>query len=241
MQFEPKFDIIELPSNGLFYSNKCNKIKVYHLTLADEEIMTAPNLVQSGEMIDKLLERKVTRVDEDTPFIHPSKMLIGDRLAILIFLRVTMDNIYKIEVDGQSYDFDLTTLKVKELNVKPNAKLEFDYVLPKSKDVLTFRLMNGEDEREIRLYQIKTNQQLPYNKAIRLEKLITSVNGETDKMLISTFVKQMNITDANKLLKYMNEVTPSLDLEVEIISPVTNKIKKQFLDFTSEFFFPSIE
>lgn len=241
MQFESKFDIIELPSNGLFYSNKCNKIKVYHLTLADEEIMTAPNLVQSGEMIDKLLERKVTRVDEDTPFIHPSKMLIGDRLAILVFLRVTMDNIYKIEVDGQSYDFDLTTLKVKELNVKPNAKLEFDYVLPKSKDVLTFRLMNGEDEREIRLYQIKTNQQLPYNKAIRLEKLITSVNGETDKMLISTFVKQMNITDANKLLKYMNEVTPSLDLEVEIISPVTNKIKKQFLDFTSEFFFPSIE
>ena len=239
MQFEPKFDIIDLPSEGLFYPNKCSKVKVYHLTLADEEIMTAPNLVQSGEMLDRLLERKVARIDEDAPFIHPSKMLIGDRLAILVFLRVTMDNIYKIVVDGQLYDFDLTTLKVKTIEAKPNAKLEFDFKLPKSGDMVTFRLMTGEDEKEIRLYQIKTNQTLPFNKVIRLEKLITSVNGETDKMMISAFVKQMNITDANKLLRYMNEVTPSIDLEVEVVSPVTNKPKTQFLELTGEFFFPS--
>jgi hypothetical protein len=239
MQFEPKFDIIDLPSEGIFYTNGCNKVKVYHLTLADEEIMTAPNLLQSGEMLDRLLERKVVRVNDDTPFIHPSKMLIGDRLAILVFLRVTMDNIYKIVVDGALYDFDLTTLKVKEMTAKPNQKLEFDFKLPKSGDMVTFRLMTGEDEKEIRLYQMKTNQTLPFNKVIRLEKLITSVNGETDKMLISAFVKQMNITDANKLLRYMNDVTPSIDLEVEVISPVTNKAKTQFLELTGEFFFPN--
>lgn len=240
MQFEPKFDIIDLPSEGMFYSNGCNKVKVYHLTLADEEIMSAPNLLQSGEMLDKLLERKVVRVDDDAPFIHPSKMLIGDRLAVLVFLRVTMDNIYKILVDGQPYEFDLATLKVKEITAKPNAKMEFDFKLPKSGDMLTFRLMTGDDEKDIRLYQLKTNQILPFSKVIRLEKLITSVNGETDKILISTFVKQMNIMDANKLLKYMNDVTPSLDLEIDVISPVTNKPKKQYLELTSEFFFPNI-
>lgn len=238
--FEPKFDEVELPSGGLFYDNKCNKVKVYHLTLADEEIMTAPNLLNSGEMIDRLLERKVTFINESSPFIHPQKMLIGDRLALLIFLRVTMDSMYRIEVDGEPYDFDLTTLKVKNPDIKPNGKGEFEFVLPKAGNKVTFRLMNGEDEREVRKAQLKSGS-LGLNKAIRLEKLITSVDGETDKILISAFVKQMNIVDANKLMYFMNDVMPSLDLEIEVVSPKTGKTKKQFLEMSSgEFFFPSI-
>ena len=237
---EPKFDIIDLPSEGIFYNNKCSRVKVYHLTLADEEIMMSPNLLNSGEMLDKLLERKVTMVDENSPFIHPSKMLIGDRLALFIFLRVTMDNYYKIIVDGMPYEFDLSTLKVKNIQAKPNEKGEFDFVLPKSKSRLTFRLMTGEDEKEIRLYQLKTNNILPINKALRLEKLITSVDGDVDKMNIAIFVKQMNIMDANKLLKYMDEVTPSIDLNIEIISPANGRTVKQMLELTGEFFFPSM-
>jgi hypothetical protein len=237
---EPKYDIVSLPSEGKFYANKCEKVKVYHLTLADEEIMTSPNLINSGEMIDKLLERKVTMVDEQTPFIAPRKMLLGDRLALLIFLRVTMDNIYRIEVDGQYADFDLTTLKLKEINIKPNENNEFDFLLPKSKKRVTFRLMTGEDEIEIRMAAMKMSSNAPLSKIIRLERLITSVDGEKDKMVISAFVKQMNIVDANNLIKYMSDVTPSFDLDIEVISPVTGKLKKQSLELTSEFFFPSI-
>lgn len=237
---EPKYDIVSLPSEGKFYANKCEKVKVYHLTLADEEIMTSPNLINSGEMIDKLLERKVTMVDEQTPFIAPRKMLLGDRLALLIFLRVTMDNIYRIEVDGQYADFDLTTLKLKEINIKPNENNEFDFLLPKSKKRVTFRLMTGEDEIEIRMAAMKMSSNAPLSKIIRLERLITSVDGEKDKMVISAFVKQMNIVDANNLIKYMSDVTPSFDLEIEVISPITGKLKKQSLELTSEFFFPSI-
>jgi len=37
----------------------------------------------------------------------------------------------------------------------------------------------------------------------------------------------------------MNDVTPSVDLEVEVVSPVTNKPKTQFLELTGEFFFPN--
>lgn len=240
MQFEPKFDIISLPSEGLFYSNKCNKVKVYHLTLADEEIMTAPNLLNSGEMIDKLLERKVTFVDDNTPFIHPQKMLIGDRLALLIFLRVTMDQVYKIDVDGEPYEFDLTSLKIKETFVKPNDKGDFEFVLPKSKNKVSFRLLNGEDEREIRIQQKRTGDKIFNTKAVRLEKLINSVDGETDRVLINTFVKQMNIIDANNLLKFMGDVMPSFDLNIEVIVPSTGNMKKQYLELNGEFFFPSI-
>jgi hypothetical protein len=166
-------------------------------------------------------------------------MLLGDRLALLIFLRVTMDNIYKIDVDGEPYDFDLTTLKLKEINVKPNENNEFDFLLPKSKRRVTFRLMTGEDEIEVRNAAIRMGLNTNLNKMLKLEKLITSIDGEKDKMMISAFVKQMNIIDANNLIKYMSEVIPSFDLEIEVISPVTGELKKQFLEFTSEFFFPS--
>jgi len=235
---EPKFDIISLPSGGKFYHNKCNQVKVYHLTLVDEEIMTAPNLLNSGEMIDKLLERKVTMVDEKTPFIHPQKMLLGDRLALLVFLRITMDNLYMIDVDGEPYEFDLTTLKVKELTIHPNENGEFEFLLPKAKNKVTFKLMTGEDEKDVRNTLAKLPNSNIY-KAIRLEKLITSVDGERDKMVISAFVKQMNIIDANNLIKYMSDVTPSLDFEIEVISPLTGKLKRQELEMTSEFFFPN--
>lgn len=238
MQLEPKFDIIDLPSEGMFYANKCKQVKVYHLALVDEEIMSAPNLLNSGEMIDKLLERKVTFVDENTPFIHPTKMLIGDRLALLVYLRVTMDHIYNITVDDKPYEFDLTTLKLKQNVAKPNEKGEFDFLLPKSNVRVTFRLMTGEDEKEIRMYQLKTQNILPINKVIRLERLITSVDGETDRMEISQFVKQMNIRDANRLFKYMDEVTPSFDLNIDVVG-ANGRPKTQMLEFTSEFFFPS--
>jgi len=100
--------------------------------------------------------------------------------------------------------------------------------------------MTGEDEIEIRMAAMKMSSNAPLSKIIRLERLITSVDGEKDKMVISAFVKQMNIVDANNLIKYMSDVTPSFDLDIEVISPVTGKLKKQSLELTSEFFFPSI-
>jgi hypothetical protein len=153
-----------------------------------------------------------------------------------------MDPIYRIDVDGEPYDFDLTTLLVKEPKIKPNTKGEFEFVLPKSNHKVTFRLMNGEDEKEVRREQMRLgNQSIISSKSIRLEKLITSVDGETDRIMIATFVKQMNIVDANKLLFYMGEVMPAMDLNISVVSPKTGKMKDQYLEMTSEFFFPSIE
>lgn len=244
MTYDSQFDIIELPSEGLFYPNKCSKVKVYHLTLVDEEIMTSPNLWASGDMIDKLLERKVLPVDGETPFIHPQKMLIGDRLALLIFLRTTMDNIYTIEVKDErgekfSYNFDLTTLKTKDVTAKPNSDFQFDFLLPKSGKRVVFRLMNGEDEKEIRVMQRKMAQENAM-KVMTLEKLIVEVDGERDKILISNFIKKMQIKDANALIKYMDEVTPSIDLNIEIEHPKKHGvIIKQPLEFDVSFFLPS--
>jgi len=127
------FDVIDLPSKGYFYKNKKNTVRVGYLTAADENIITSPNLLQNGNMIDILLRKKIK--DKD---INIHELLPGDKQAILIFLRSTgYGNDYPIilidPLTGEQFEHivDLQTLKVKELIEVPDNQGEFSYTLPK--------------------------------------------------------------------------------------------------------------
>ena len=50
----------------------------------DESILTSPNISSGGKMIDILLKRKI----KDLNF-NAEDLLVGDRTAIMLFLRVT--------------------------------------------------------------------------------------------------------------------------------------------------------
>ena len=63
------YDIIELPSQGIFYSNNKKTVKVSYLTAADENILTSPGLINSGEVMDILLKTKI--LDKDINPIEP--------------------------------------------------------------------------------------------------------------------------------------------------------------------------
>jgi hypothetical protein len=79
--YKVPYDIIELPSQGLLYPNKKSQVKVEYLTAYDENILTSPNILANGKIIDVLLERKV----KDLGFEH-KLLLEGDRMAIILFL-----------------------------------------------------------------------------------------------------------------------------------------------------------
>lgn len=260
---ELSFDIINLPSNGKFYKNKCSRVKIYHLTMADEELLTSVNLIQSGKLIDVLLERKVKPADEN--FVKPTDMLIGDRLALLVFLRIGMSNIYNMnvrDIDGSYFvfPFDLTTLGTRETDYTPNENYEFNTIVHTNiteqntnaetnevffkrqviENEITFRLMNGKDESDIRESQKRfQNQESKYNQ-FKLEKLVTSWNGNREKGFIMQQINKMPLLEARRLLNTINEYTPTLDLNVSIPSPKGNVINTM-VDFGSpEFFFPTI-
>ena len=78
------YDVVELPSRGIMYPNRTKSVKVAYLTAADENILSSPNLIASGEVINELLKRKVL-----TKEIAIEDMVEEDRQAILIFLRNT--------------------------------------------------------------------------------------------------------------------------------------------------------
>ena len=78
------YDVVELPTKGIYYPNKKKSVRVSYLTASDENILSSPTLINNGTVIEELLKRKV--LDKDLPI---EDMVEEDRQAILIFLRNT--------------------------------------------------------------------------------------------------------------------------------------------------------
>jgi len=241
-------DIISLPSNGKFYKNGCNKVKVYYLTATDESILTSQNLINSGNVIPYLLDKKVAAVDETTPFVTPSEMINGDRLAILIWLRISLNHLYKFkilnEINGKEelVEFDLTTLKVKKTTQTPDNENYFDFKLPVSKDIVHFKLLTGEDDKIIKnnLRHFNTEEAYVLERLSRIVvKIHTNKTNEviTDPITIRELLTRMRLGDSRALNAYMNKIEPSFDLNVEV--ETTTGIQKTALNFGGDFFFPS--
>ena len=53
------YDVVELPTKGIYYKNKKKSVKVAYLTAADENILSSQNLINTGKVIEELLKRKV--------------------------------------------------------------------------------------------------------------------------------------------------------------------------------------
>lgn len=247
-KYEPSFDLVELPSQGMFYpkvnGEVVNRAKIYHLTAQDENIMSSPNLIQSGQMLDKLLEKKVKC---DIPI---DDLLTGDRVAILVWLRATMERYYKISglIDPITnkpfdYDVDLAALKTKDITQIPNQEGLFEVLLPKSGKRIKFRLMTGRmekqitarDESEMAMYKTDVSN----SNTIRLEEMIVSVEGIDDVFEKNMFIKNMPIMDSKFLNKYILDVTPTIDLDLEIVAPSGARFRKD-MPITKEFLYPTI-
>ena len=218
-EYKVPYDILELPSQGLLYPNKKSKVKVEFLTAYDENVLTSPNILNSGKLIDVLIERKV----KDLGFDH-NLLLEGDRMAIVLFLRVSAFGEKYIQpvIDPKTNklvegEIDLTTLKNKPLTVKPDENGLFDFSLPKSNKSVKFRLITGKDEEE---NDVVDKQTMERNKndvstktTLRLERSIMEINGEKDKIKISNILKALPIMDVRKLNKYMSDIEPGVDFK----------------------------
>ncbi len=216
-EYKVPFDVIDLPSQGLLYKNKKSSVKVEYMTAYDENILTSPNLLSNGKALDVLIERKV----KELGFDH-DELLSGDRMAILLFLRTTgLGNEYYQTVFDEDRNLvegiiDLSELKMKNLNVKPDEKGEFDYIFTKTNKKIKFRLLTHKDEKEIENIDQKQKEKnggISTNTTLRLERSIMEIDGERDKMKISHILKTLNLIEIRKFNKYIGEIEPGINLE----------------------------
>jgi hypothetical protein len=194
-----------------------------YMSAKDEDILTNINFIKQGTAVDKLLKSLVVSpIDIDD-------LITGDKNAILFAARILgygkdYDIKFRNESTGkdENYTVDLTTLKEKELNetLFEKGKNEFKFSLPKSGNVITFKLLTGKDEKAIDS-ELKGLQKIDPNGSFegttRLKHMITSINGKVDQASIRDFVDNLLLApDSRAFKKYYNEISPDIDTEITI-------------------------
>jgi hypothetical protein len=223
---EPAHDVISLPSGGKFYKNKKSTVKVAYLTASDENILTSPNLLANGQVIDFLLDKKVL----DTDF-RPKDMLSGDKNAILFFLRATgYGEMYPVEVTdpktGSLFEteIDISQFKAKELSIEPDENGECEFMLPKSKKRVKFKYLTASEDDKLVKEDEGRRKKLGQNAVsnlltTRLAAQITEVDGVRERLQIINFVDNMPVSDSAELRRFISDNEPGLDLTVSIQAP----------------------
>ena len=213
-------DIVQLPSKGVFYKNKQSSVKIKHLTAEDENILTSPDLIRNGKVLDVLLDNAI--IDSS---LNADDMVVGDRNAVLMYLRKEgYGDDYEVKINCPDCSEDFTTIvKISEIEPKnleksPDSNGEFSVDLPKSKWKLKFRLLNGKDENYLSQLSGKNKKG---KKGVVYSNLLTErfllqimeVNGNRDKLQIKKAISNMPAIDSLFLREYVSEVEPGLKLE----------------------------
>jgi hypothetical protein len=215
-------EMVSLPSKGLLYPKDSplakGEIEMKYMTAKEEDILTNANYIRQGVVIDKLLQSLII-----TP-INYDELLIGDKNAILIAARVLgygKDYTFKYINNGQEREasVDLSVLNEKQLDetLLKKGTNDFSFTLPKSGNVVTFKLLTHGDEKKIES-EIKGLQKISPNTTTdvttRMKYIITSVNGDRDQKSIREFVDNFLLAvEARALREYYAKMSPDIDLK----------------------------
>ena len=240
--FSLPHDVIQLPTQGVFYKSKKKSIKVGYLTAVDENILSdfdgRKNITES--IILPLLRNKLYEKD-----LRPEELLDGDVEAILLFLRNTaFGPEYRLTlVDPKTEETFVASIMLDELNYKKTEHQVdengfFSTELPVSKRKVTLKLLSLADRMEIeRIIKSYPSERVAPTITTRLNKHIVSIDGNDDRVNISTFVESMPIGDSKFIRKFVLDNEPRLDLKKEVIAPSGEKAVVD-VAFGVEFFRP---
>lgn len=133
------YEWVELPSKGECYPHKKSRVPVAYLRAKDENIIASSKYIEQQVVCDKLLNLKIL----DNEF-NPDTICVGDRNAILIWLRRTGYGDTVID-SNTNQTIDLSELKYKDFNLKGDENGYFDYLLENG-DLIKYRLLthNGK-------------------------------------------------------------------------------------------------
>ena len=215
-------ETVTLPSKGLLYPETSplskGELEMKYMTAKEEDILTNGNYLKQGTVIDKLLQALII-----TP-IDYNELLVGDKNAILVAARVLgygKDYSFKyLNPEGQEIEAtaDLSLLEDKIVDEKlfKRGVNEFAFVLPHSKNSITFKLLTHGDEQKIEA-EIKglkkINPNVTTDVTTRLKHMILSVEGKRDQKEIRDFVDNYLIAkDARALREYYSQISPDINM-----------------------------
>jgi len=246
--FEVPFDVIELPSEGKLYKEGSlagkSSLEIQYLTAKEEDILTSPNLIQSGKLLDVLLKSVIK--DKS---VKPSELLLGDRNAIIIWLRATgYGEEYPVQMQcrhcGEKYiaNFNLSTFEERKLTEDFDVNGLFSFTFPTSKKTILYKLLAAQDEDDIGLMiedrKKKTNTKIENTLTLKMKYMIKDVDGITDSGVISQFVDTMSLRDTKAFRKKVYSMEPGLIMEQNCKCSECNEFNLEVMPMRSNFFWP---
>lgn len=205
---ERPFEMLFIPSRGLFYPSKENYLLLNQLTYVEENLLTSEFLVESGKAMEFVLKNILVEQN-----IDPKDLLTGDVQAISLFLRSYAygDNL-DIEFDCHHCGFKeevpvrLSSFQMKDVVVAPENGL-----IP--------MLMDGTDM--IFMFKPLTYFEdlgMTGAKLSALERIIhmtKSINGCEDRGIIERVYRNMKIDEIRRIKKFLAKATPGVDAVVK--------------------------
>ena len=245
-EFKLPTETVELPSKGYLYPEGSplakGEIEMKYMTAKEEDILTNTNYIRQGVVIDKLLKSLII-----TEGINYSELLTGDKNAIMIAARIlSYGKDYTVSVKGQQVQVDLSELDSKPLNESitgPRAN-EFNFTLPNSGNLLTFKLLTHGDEISIEKEiagNKKLNKEATTDVTTRLKHMITSVNGQREQKDIREFVDNYLLAkDARALREEYTRISPDVNLKFSYTDSMTGGEEEVDLPIGLDFFWPDL-
>ncbi len=177
--------------------------------------------IKNGTVFDKLLKSLIVSD------INYDDLIIGDKNAILIAARILgygkdYTIMYPHPQTGveEEVTIDLTQIKEKPIDYSQlNHINEFTYLLPKSQNEVTIKLLTHRDETTIEneLKGLKkANLDTPVT--TRLKHMIVAINGNREPKSIREFVDNyMLAMDSRALREFVKSVAPDLELKFDFV------------------------
>jgi hypothetical protein len=255
--YSPPSELVPLPSKGKVYStdsvfHDVESVEIRPMTTRDEDILSSRALLKQGKAIDALLKSCLIQ----RALVDPSQLLIGDRNAVLVAVRITGYGAeYKPEVECPKCDeksrpqppFDLAQMSIKPLGAEPitvgvNA---FKFTLPLSKRDVVFKLLTGADERE--LSQILEQQKKKGSGPLGVEAIVTTrlwmhivkIGEEEDRNKLMKVIHGLSPRDSRALRKHIEEISPGIDMNQKFVCPACGEESEVDAPMSVEFFWPT--
>ena len=237
---------VELPSKGLVYSTdnplSSGVVEMKYMTAKEEDILTNQNYIKDGSVIDKLLKSLIVSK------INYDDLIVGDKNAIMIAARLLgYGKDYTFMYEGEEVTVDISELEQRFIDesvlLEKNTN-NFQYTLPHSGVMVTFKLLDNKDERKIKSEVKglkKINKTSSPELSTRLKYMIQSVNGDSDVKTIREFVDNyMLARDSRALREYIKTFQP--DIEMKFNHESSDGVERDItLPMTVSFFWPDAD
>ena len=234
---DAQYDVIPLPSKGECYAGKFNSVPVGFLTAADENLITSPNLYESGNIVNILLKKKVLNSNIDV-----ENLVSGDVDAIMVFLRGTSyGNEFPIVATdpktGEKVEtvVDLSKLKYRPFKLVGDENGNFTFKLPRLGRTIKFKFLTKKEERLLQKINKKESQGIAvFDINESIEKIKSSLKADdklntTDRNIIIDATKKLqdwadNLSKSNKnSTPYTKSVTNAMEMQIVSVDGITDK------------------